>query len=434
MDVLITVNSPGEVAGWLRPVLRELSCQLPRARRIVVLPPCAFASGREEEVVASLPGVDLVWGNRDYLRLALLGRRPAGFVPDRRGVVLFLGGDLAHAVLLGRRLHWPVLAYTEGQVHWRRSFACFLVPNRQVQELVLRRGVPPERVKVIGNLIREAVQPTRPPGEVAQVLGLGPGPRLLILPGSRPVEFRYLAAFFVRVAQLLAAARPEVEIIWSLSPFLRAEEFLQALGRPRPETGGAPGEAAEVSGPWETWGPGVRAWRLHPAGQAGPLWWALQGLQYDLMAEAHLALTVPGTNTLEMAVAGLPMLVLLPLNKPEEIPVEGILEYVGRLPGLGRWLKRRAVLALARRMSFVSWPNRLAGRMLVPELKGVLTPEEVAEAALALLADAEERARLSAELRSLAGEPGAARRLVEAVREVLEERARWTENGGAADN
>ena len=45
--------------------------------------------------------------------------------------------------------------------------------------------------------------------------------------------------------------------------------------------------------------------------------------QYNLMNWADLALTILGTNTVELAALGVPMVVTVPLTHPEEIPLRG---------------------------------------------------------------------------------------------------------------
>jgi lipid-A-disaccharide synthase len=68
---------------------------------------------------------------------------------------------------------------------------------------------------------------------------------------------------------------------------------------------------------------------------------AYRGRQYDLMSVSDLAITIPGTNTVELSFFGVPMVVALPLNHPERIPLEGLVGLIGNLPKLGKEVKRR---------------------------------------------------------------------------------------------
>ena len=60
-EVVVTVNSPGEVATWLEPLARELLPRLADGRLTVMIPPCTYASGAEARVVRSFLGGDQGW-------------------------------------------------------------------------------------------------------------------------------------------------------------------------------------------------------------------------------------------------------------------------------------------------------------------------------------------------------------------------------------
>ena len=69
------------------------------------------------------------------------------------------------------------------------------------------------------------------------------------------------------------------------------------------------------------------------------------------------------------------------------------------------------------RIPYMSMVNRMAGRMLAPELRGILTPAGVADTASALWKDTEQREKLRSDLLELTRERGAARIIAEAIRE-----------------
>jgi lipid-A-disaccharide synthase len=67
------------------------------------------------------------------------------------------------------------------------------------------------------------------------------------------------------------------------------------------------------------------------------------------------------------------------------------------------------------RLGFIALPNILAGREVVPELRAVLAPADVARHIIGWLDDREGRSAMSRELRQLAGTRGAAARLAAEV-------------------
>ncbi len=156
----------------------------------------------------------------------------------------------------------------------------------------------------------------------------------------------------------------------------------------------------------------VGVWRLRTAKVRAT---AYQGLQYDIMQAGDVAVTIPGSNTAEMAGLGVPMVVVFPLNKPEALPLEGLPGVIGRIPGIGPALKKQVVAKAAAKIKYVAWPNRKANQMLTPEIKGYVRPEDVAIPVVELLRRDEKREAIGAKLRAVMGAPGAAGRLAEHI-------------------
>ena len=60
-------------------------------------------------------------------------------------------------------------------------------------------------------------------------------------------------------------------------------------------------------------------------------------------------------------------------------------------------------------------PNIYAGREIVPELRGEVTPQDVASSALEILQDEKRLSFISSELKKTMGKPGAAERVAEVI-------------------
>ena len=75
MEILITSNSPGEVASWLRVTVPALRRRLPGATITVALVPCPYATGAEKSVVEKLEGVDQVFSPWETVGLAMRPNR-----------------------------------------------------------------------------------------------------------------------------------------------------------------------------------------------------------------------------------------------------------------------------------------------------------------------------------------------------------------------
>ncbi len=378
-------NGPGELSTWVPPVLSRLRARLPRSRIELFLLTDQFSSGTEALKAREYP-VDALSNRATFL--ARLARRKAA----RRGVVLMLGGAPRDAVLLGRATGYPAYAYSFHGRNWHPGLRGFFVDAERSRQEALVHGADPARVRVVGNLVVDAL---------AEAPDLEARADVLLLPGSRPFAARYLLGFMLRAAELLAERRPGLSFAWLKSRLLPDAVVREALsGRYTREVGGV---GARLEGDLLVTEGGLRVRVLD------------EPQRYGAMRRARMAWTIPGTNTLELALAGLPALVLLPLHKPELLPLEGPLQWVGALPGVGPWIKRRAILAMEPRVPHLALPNQWLNERVYPELRGVFGPEQLAREADALL-EAERAREVRARLTRLERTPGADR-LVAAILE-----------------
>jgi lipid-A-disaccharide synthase len=138
---------------------------------------------------------------------------------------------------------------------------------------------------------------------------------------------------------------------------------------------------------------------------------------WGALARSDLALSIPGTNPVELALLGVPFAAIVPAEMLDRVPTEGLLEYVGRIPGLGRLIKRIAAWRYFARPRLLALPNLRAGRAIVPEWIGRWTPGELANRVGELLDDAPGLAAMRDALRQVYPAAGGAAAAI--VREAL---------------
>lgn len=120
------------------------------------------------------------------------------------------------------------------------------------------------------------------------------------------------------------------------------------------------------------------------------------------MDGADLAVTQPGTNTLELMHRAVPALVAVPFSFIGKIPLSGLAGMALSLPG-GAALKEVVLRRkAARREGYLAWPNRIAGMEVFPELVGDVSPSQLAAEIDRLLDDRRHLARTREILRTMA--------------------------------
>jgi len=249
--------------------------------------------------------------------------------------------DLTHAVarrVARRRPALPIFDYVSPSVWAWRSYRARRMTRYVDHVLALlpfepeahrRLGGPP--CTYVGHPLVERLGELRPaPGERAPV---GEQPVLLVLPGSRRTEINRLMGPFGEALAKIAAERPGVEVLLPAVPHL-AEEI-----------------AARSAG-----------WAVRPKIVLG------EAEKFAAFRRAHAALAASGTVTLELGLAGVPMVVAYRVE-PIVRPFKGILA------------AHSIVLA-----------NLVLGENVVPEfLDDAGSPDVLARETLALLSDSEER-------------------------------------------
>lgn len=395
MRLVLVSNGPGELYTWVRPVLAELRRSRPDAHAAIALIPCQFAGGAEAEIAATFQP-DALTTPAQFVRAVASGHAPDELRPvtGERGAVIGLGGNGALAVRLGRQLGLPAFRYSF-EPHWLRGLECLLLPDEPTRQRAVRAGAPSSRTLAVGNLVADAVVAAEPVAD--------PGaPHVLLFAGSRDAFAVHLIPFMIALVDELAPRLPGARFVWPVSSLLDERTLAAGVAGEQAATlGGAAGRRdgdAVVT-------PGGHLLELAP-----------EESRYAHMVSAHVAVTIPGTNTLELGVAAVPSVVMLPLNRPEVIPLEGAGHWLGLVPVVGRYLKRYAVKLFVQGLDLpVSLPNRIAGEALFEEVKGRVSPGLVAERVVALLADEERLAHVRARLRATMPRPGAAAALLAAV-------------------
>ena len=407
--IVLVSNGPGELSTWVRPLVERLHQRLPLRPRStgspwslqLVLVPCPNATGVEHRVADAWQAFERIVPARRFWGLLL---RPQRYGPwPSQGLVVFLGGDQFWTVLLSARLGYRHLTYAEWVARWPQW-------NDRIAAMgpAAATRLPPrlqQRCTVVGDLMADLSASAR------TTTPLPPGEWVALLPGSKRAKLQVGMPFLLETADRLAAARPGCRFLLPVAPTTSPAELL-AFG-----SAGNPLQHHYASGdPRLDAGPPPRL--LTPAGTAIEL--VVAHPAHGPLSQCDLALTTVGANTAELGALGVPMIVLVPTQHLQVMQAwDGALGLVARLPLL-RWLLGLALTAWRmRHRGFLAWPNIAAGRAVVPERVGAITPAQIAAEAADWLAHPDRLVGMRDDLRSLRGQPGAVAALTDLVVELL---------------
>lgn len=397
LTVTLMSNSPGEVATFVKPVAAELARRHPDWTREIALVPCPYATGAEAEVIRG-------WNiAQRVLTPGQTTRRWLKADASDRAAVCFLGGDPWHALLWKARFKVPAVAYFPEPSSWQRTgwlggFDRVLL------------GYPEPGGTIIGDLRVDAVRDelaAAPLHEVEATLNgdaKAKGEVLALFPGSRWLHLKASLGPFLHVVDGLRPKRPDCNFWLSVSPFVSRERLADAADKPlrlglSVSRGWLDGDLLRTEG-----------------GAAIKLLW---GQPYRAIAGCDLALSLPGTNTAELAIAGKPTVV--PLSDRVPVGGGGLLGLLDRLPGLGflkTYLKHRKY----RRLRLLALPNQRAGRVIMPEFFVRDDLSDLVEALGSLLDNRDELERIGQEARQVMGPAGAAGAFVDHLESLLDAR------------
>jgi hypothetical protein len=412
VSIVLVSNGPGELSTWVRPLALRLQRLMPLRPAVagaacslqLVLVPCPNGTGREHHAAGSWGLFERIVPARQFWELLLQPRR---FGPwSRQGVVVFLGGDQFWTVLLSARLGYRHLTYAEWVARWPGWNDRIAAMGPLAAGRLAPRWA--ERCTVVGDLMADLSESARSDAPLPE------GEWVALLPGSKRAKLRVGVPFLLETADRLAALRPDCRFLLPLAPTTSVEDLLAQAGAANP-----------IARAYRSGVPRLLGADLLETQAGTRLQLVLENPAHSALSQCALALTTVGANTAELAALGVPMLVLVPTQHLNVMQAwDGLAGLLGRLPLL-RWLF--GVLLTAWRLrhrGFLASPNIAAGRMLVPERVGGITPEGIAAEAADWLAAPERLEGMRADLRSLRGQPGAVASLAALVQELLPPDAR----------
>ncbi|HOP95492.1 MAG TPA: hypothetical protein PL130_06975 [Dictyoglomaceae bacterium] len=323
-------NGPGEISGWLYPLVQWIKIFNPPWAEdmefCLILNKCQFASGQEEKVVKSWNFFKEIVPPDDYWE-------KFKSKPNEETIVFHIGGDLFFNLLLAKRWNGISLAYVEKEF-WAERFYRRVYSNKPLK---------PSNSLCVGDLRFDFL-----PENSFSI----DSKKIALFPGSRAYGLRFYLPFYVALVREITKSFPDLSFTVFFSPFLDPNEKNNILSKLEPIWRNLPIEMKELNDMGE-------------------------------IKDYLFAITLPGTNTLQLSYMKIPILVILPLHRPEFLPLEGLGNLVK-----GRFRDYIINLYLAKN-PYLALPNKIKPG-IVPEIVGKFKFEDVLKYFRSLLENRDE--------------------------------------------
>ncbi|WP_009545439.1 hypothetical protein [Crocosphaera subtropica] len=414
IDILILSNGPGEITTWVRPVVRALRKQLgddPAQTRIsVMLSPCPHSTGQEATIARRYPEVNRVQSSEHFFSFLLWGNTVDNWDWRDKGVVLFLGGDQFYPLMIGKRLGYRTIIYAEWEARWYRWLDCFAVMNQRVME-----GIPGSyrnKLNIVGDLMAD-FSPTS-----LNFVEMSANPVIGILPGSKAGKLTQGVPLCLAIAEKIYQHKPHAHFILPIAPTINRETLVRFAD---PDSNPFVMKMGGVSGQLIVENKGKKENYYLKTKTGLKIQLISQFPAHKHLQECCLALTTVGANTAELGALGIPMIVLLPTQQLDAMRTwDGIPGILANLPLLGSQLAKLINARVVKMGRLFAWPNIWAKEEIVPELKGELQAETVADLVLDWLDNPSKLNQIHHRLLQVRGQPGAAQKIAQIVEQQLE--------------
>lgn len=403
-DIVITANSPGELYSLVRPLIKSINKNIPFVRIILVITPCQYASGKEIEVARSFKEIFDIILPQEFSKWIFLNKAPKGINFSEKGLVLFVGGDLVHGILLSKKLRYPALAYITNKIGWTKEYSLFFVPDEKLYKKVIKK-VNLEKVRLVGDLMVDAalIDNYKNCDDIFDIV---------FFPGSRSAHIKFLAPLFLKTADIIKQKNENIRFGLALSPYCSIAQLEEHISK------------SNFSKLEKTFGNSGIILNTNEKEKAiktenGTEIKIFENNPYVAMKSAKVIITIPGTNTSEAAALGKPMLVVIPTQKPEAYIFDGLAGILGNMPIIGKIIKRLAIAILGKKEKFLALPNRKANKMIVPEIRGQITAKQISKEALKLLNDTKKLTEISLQLKNVMGSSGASEKITSEIMKFI---------------
>ena len=411
--VVIITNGPGELSTWVKPFVeslikinesKEKNNKLNFSIRLVLVP-CPNSTGKEFEVAITWEKFELITKAKTFWSLLI---KPSSFGTwPKKGIVIFLGGDQFWGILLAKRLGYINVTYAEWIARWPRWTNIIVAMNEKVKNSLPKKYK--YKCKIIGDLMADI--------KLDNEIHIKNQKKTLIalFPGSKKAKLSIGIPFFLETADLISERNKRIDFIIPVAPTTNKEEYLYFQSNKNP-----------ISKYYSSKIKNIKKVKnstfdyVVETSKNTKIYLVVKHPCYEVLKKCELAITTVGANTAELAAISLPMIVVLPTQHLDIMNAwDGIFGIIGKIPIANKLFSFVIKNWNLKEKKFFSWPNIKAGKPIIPERIGDISPKEIAKEALFLINNREYLQKIKKNLLSQRGQDGAVEKLTSIILNLI---------------
>lgn len=377
MKIGILSNSPGEIYTWVVPAAYIIKDIFNLETFDLYLTPCMFASNNEYSLAYYLKLFDNIFKPKETILKILFNKK------TNYNLFLHMGGDILYSTKFKTKNN-ILISYGWGTKKLDKYYDFYLVPNQYYFDKLIKRGLNLNKIIKLKDLVFYKI-------DKIDFSLLNKEKSIGFMLGSRLIEFLNLYDIYYNTIEILINKYnfKDYKFYFYISPFILVDiinqdisliynnqinlskenlknKIINYLKAKNKKTELVFNENIEFIFDDEN--------------------------KYKNIYKNLLVVTIPGSKTNEIGYISTPILVILPIQKPEYIPIWGIAGWFDFFGIIGKKIKGFFVKnyinsVIKTKKRFIALPNMIANKEIVEEYVDNIYPLNLALKIIEILSD-----------------------------------------------
>jgi hypothetical protein len=376
MNVGILSNSPGEIYTWVIPASHIIKSNFKLNKFDLYLTPCMFASNKEYYLIYYLNIFDKIFKPKETIFRIFFKNK------SHYDIFFHMGGDIWYSTKFKSKDN-ILISYGWGNKKLDKYYDFYLVPNQYYLNKLINRNLNLNKIIKIKDLAFYKI-------DQIDFSTLVKENSIGFMLGSRLIEFLTLYDIYYQTIEFLINEHglDNYKFYFYISPFVLVDVINQDISL-------IYNKKIENKKDFDNkiidyLIKNNKKFKLILDEKIEFIF--DDESKYKSIYKNELVVTIPGSKTNEIGYISTPMLIILPTQKPEYIPIWGIAGWFDFFGNLGKKIKGIFVKNyinsfIKTKKRFISLPNMIANNEIVKEYIDDIYPDNLAKKIIETLSD-----------------------------------------------